>query len=138
MSDPLESQILGDWLVASHLDEARRQGERQTRAAVLSLTEIAEAIDRLCDDPARATLPDAWQEGLRVLQARARQCLADHGIEVIDCVGQRLDTRLHRVVEVIAGPGSTETIVQQVRPGYLWRGQVLREAEVVTVSGPIE
>ncbi|MFO0877892.1 MAG: nucleotide exchange factor GrpE [Gemmataceae bacterium] len=138
MSDPFDSEILGDWLVANHLDEARRQSERQTRAAVLSLTEMAEAIDRFCDDPTRAVLPGTWQEGLRVLQARARQCLSDHGIEVIACVGQPLDPRLHRVVEVIAAPGPSETIVQQVRPGYLWRGQVLREAEVVTVSGPVE
>ncbi|MFO0879754.1 MAG: nucleotide exchange factor GrpE [Gemmataceae bacterium] len=138
MSDPIDSSIFSDWLVANHLDEARRQGERQTRAVVLSLTEMAEAVDRLCDDPARASLPDSWQEGLRVLQARARQCLADHDIQVMDCVGQPLDPSMHRVVEVIAAPGPSETIVQQIRPGYVWRGQVLREAEVVTVSGPAE
>jgi molecular chaperone GrpE (heat shock protein) len=54
----------------------------------------------------------------------------------IATLGEKLDPRLHHVVEVASLPGEPETIVRQVRPGYLWKGQVLRPAEVVTIASP--
>ena len=128
--------LLSDWLVAGRLEEARRGGDRQARATLLSLTELAEAIDRFCGESERGDLPPDWRADLLLLQAKAQQCLADHGVSPITAVGQKLDPRLHLVVEVRAGPGEPETIVRQVRPGYLWKGQVLRPVEVVTIDSP--
>jgi molecular chaperone GrpE (heat shock protein) len=135
MSDPLDAQLLGDWHLADQISAIRRDTDRQLRGAILSLAELAETIDRFCDDPQRDQLPGPWQDGLRLLQAKARQCLADQAVQTILSVGQKLDPRLHLVVEVADDPGEPETIVRQVRPGYLWKDQVLRPAEVVTLRG---
>ena len=36
-----------------------------------------------------------------------------------------------RVIELVDAPGvPPETVVEEIRPGYVWRGQVVRYAEV--------
>lgn len=135
MSDPLYGQFPGDWVIAERINEIRREGDRQLRHAILGLAELAEAVDRLCADPGRDLLPETWQDGMRILQAKARQCLADQGVQIIASVGRKLDPRIHLVVEVAGETGEAEMIVRELRPGYLWKGQVLRPAEVVTIGG---
>jgi molecular chaperone GrpE (heat shock protein) len=39
------------------------------------------------------------------------------------------------VIGVCDGPGEPGTVVRQLRPGYMWKDQVLQPAEVITVAG---
>lgn len=70
-------------------------------------------------------------EGYNMILGRVARLLDKHGIRRIDCVGRRVDPEQMTVVElVVADQAEPETVVEEVRPGYLWRDRVIRYAEV--------
>lgn len=72
--------------------------------------------------------------GYELIRTRLQKMLADQGIRRIDCVGRKVDPQLMTVVELVEQPGAVpETVVAELRPGYLWRDRVLRYAEVRAV-----
>lgn len=74
-------------------------------------------------------------EGFSLIQARMARALDDLEIQRIPCVGRRVDPALMTVVELVDDPESeAETVVEEVRPGYTWRGDVVRYAEVRAVG----
>lgn len=119
---------------ARRLDELRRSGENRTRAALMSLVEVADAVERLANDPALAELPSNWRDGLSALTGKIAAALAEQGVTPIPTNGQTLDLRLHHVAETCDGPGEPDRIVRAIRAGWLWNERVLRPAEVVTVK----
>ncbi len=57
--------------------------------------------------------------------------LSEHRIERLTCLGRRVDPARMRVIELVDAPGvAPETVMDELRPGYVWRGQVVRYAEV--------
>jgi molecular chaperone GrpE (heat shock protein) len=69
-------------------------------------------------------------QGLRVLRAQLGSALAGVGVEIDRRIGIAVDPEVHRVVELRAGHGSEERVLEIVRPGYSLDGRVVREAEV--------
>jgi molecular chaperone GrpE (heat shock protein) len=52
----------------------------------------------------------------------------------IACVGKPADPHAMTVVEAIDDPARAPgTVVEEIRPGYLWKGKVLQYAEVRAV-----
>ncbi len=73
-------------------------------------------------------------EGYGLVQNRLRRALEQNRIERIECVGEMVDPNRMTVVEVTDHsefpPGS---VAEEIRPGYLWKANVLRYAEVKAV-----
>jgi molecular chaperone GrpE len=77
--------------------------------------------------PVLASLGDGYQ----LICARLQRMLAEHRIERLACVGQGVDPTRMRVIELVEAPGvAPETVVDELRPGYVWQGRVVRYAEV--------
>jgi molecular chaperone GrpE len=75
-------------------------------------------------------------EGYRLICERLERTLPQLQIERIECVGQAVDPARMIVVEVVDLPDvEGEIVVDQVRPGYEWRGQRIRCAEVRAARG---
>lgn len=127
-------QLQADVWLARRLEEMRQASDDQARALLLSVLQIVDSFDRLCSDRSFGELPFGWQDSLRLVRAKMLQILEEHLVAPIPSVGERLDPSRHRVVETCAGPGKPETIVRELLAGYLWKGQVLRTAEVVVVA----
>jgi molecular chaperone GrpE len=67
---------------------------------------------------------------------RLERALPQYGLEPIPCVGRPFDPEVMEAIEVVAEPGRSSTeVIEEVRRGYLWRGRVLRYAQV-KVSRP--
>ena len=82
-------------------------------------------------EPMRQPVQSQTLEGLRMLQARVRRVLSEAEVEPTRCVGQRVEPRTMRVIEVIDDATQPpETVVEVFRAGYQWRGRTLRVAEV--------
>jgi len=74
----------------------------------------------------------AWQEGLRMTLRRLDQVLLDRRIVPMQLVGQPFDPRRARVVGTSADSAAADgTVLEEVRPGFLWDDQVLRTADVI-------
>ncbi|MCA9153383.1 MAG: nucleotide exchange factor GrpE [Planctomycetales bacterium] len=70
-------------------------------------------------------------EGYQLLIQRLQRVLGQHGVTRIECLGKKVDPTRMTVVETSHGGGQpAETVIAEVRPGYEWRGEVIRFAEV--------
>jgi molecular chaperone GrpE len=90
-------------------------GDERSRQAASKLRQLAAAAG------------DGYAMSLR----RVERILPTLQLEAIACTGEEFDPDLMEVVEVVADPDqSSGAVVEEVRPGYLWRGKVLRFAQV--------
>jgi molecular chaperone GrpE len=76
-------------------------------------------------------LLDGMITGYTMSIQRTERALAQFGLERIACAGRAFDPELMEVVEVVNDssrpPGQ---VVEEVRPGYRWRGRLFRYAQV--------
>ena len=104
--------------------------DRLLAALKLAATSRSGWAGRLLRRPASGG--DAWQEGLRMTLRRLDQVLLDRRVAPMQLVGLPFDPRRARVVATAAdGSAADGTVLEEVRAGFLWDGQVLRTADVV-------
>lgn len=78
---------------------------------------------------------DALLEGYDLIQARLKRALDEHDVIRMLCIGKPVDPNAMTVLEAVPDPGRPAgVVVEEVRPGYYWRGKVLRFAEVKAVA----
>ncbi len=76
----------------------------------------------------------ALLEGHDLIQSRLRRAMEAEQIRRIECVGMPADPERMTVIEVVDDPEHPPgQVVEELRPGYTWRGRVLRFAEVRAV-----
>jgi molecular chaperone GrpE len=74
---------------------------------------------------------DALLVGYDMSLQRIVRTLDQHALERIACVGEPFDPETMEVAEVVRDPERTGTeVIGEVRPGYRWRGRLLRYAQV--------
>ncbi len=119
---------------------SKQQVEQVERAAVSLVDKLLPVLDVL--DLAAEHLGDAdSEEGKALVQASAllNDVLAKEGLERVDPVGDPFDPNDHEAVGNVPADedGSDEqgpTVAQVMRPGYRWRGTVVRPAMVLVRS----
>jgi len=132
--------------IADALALSHRQAERlrDSAAALLKADAAPPAppgfFARLFGAAPAATPPDL--DALRKLAAgvadgyalsirRVERLLPTWDVEAIRCTNEEFDPELMEVVEVVADSGlEPGTVVEEVRPGYRWRGRLFRFAQV--------
>lgn len=96
-------------------------------------------VDRASEDIVRELLPvlDACDAALahgttevQPVQTKMMDVLTRLGLEVVESEGQQFDPTLHEAVLREDGEGESDTIVEVMRQGYLWKGRLLRTAMV--------
>jgi molecular chaperone GrpE len=147
-----------DTLRASHttmeqeLGRVRAQMREQERAPLRPLLfEIIDVRDRL-SAAIKASEPrprwyahfrvklsqearDAWQEGMRMIVRRIDRILADRRVVPTETVGRSFDPRIAAVVATVSDTSQADgTVVEELRPGFLWEGELLRPAEVIVAK----
>ncbi|MBL7044298.1 MAG: nucleotide exchange factor GrpE [Pirellulaceae bacterium] len=79
---------------------------------------------------------DSLLEGYDLIQNRLRRTMQEQSIVRMECVGKPADPNSMTVIEAVNETGRLPgTVVEEVRPGYFWKGKVLRFAEVKAVAG---
>ena len=119
---------------------SKQQVEQVERAAVSLVDKLLPVLDVL--DLAAEHLGDAdSEEGKALVQASAllNDVLAKEGLERVDPVGDPFDPNSHEAVgNVPADEDESDvqgpTVAQVMRPGYRWRGTVVRPAMVLVRS----
>jgi molecular chaperone GrpE len=92
---------------------------------------------RLFGAPKAGTIPqyrntlESLASGYAMSLQRIDRALEQHGLERITAVGSAFDPETMEVVEVVKEPGrAASEVLEEVRPGYRWNGQLFRPAHV--------
>jgi molecular chaperone GrpE len=116
----------------------RNADDRVRREKSKILNEMFEVMDNLdralkVDESADR---ESVQQGLRLVQWQFSELLKKEGISPIEPVGKAFDPRVHEAVEHVAGTEQPEdTVVEEVRKGYVMGDETLRPARVKVSAG---
>jgi len=111
--------------------EMKEAGESQLRALLAKLIVVQDELD-LAVKHAQGTGSDGEvTEGLGMVQRNLQAALESVGVERIESVGMPFDPSLHEAVEKAQGTArGRDVVLDEVRPGYTFRGQLLRPSMV--------
>lgn len=113
----------------------RQQTELLERAASDLVGKLLPILDTIDLALAHAQ-GDPSSDGLTQVATTAREALSREGLERLDPVGQPFDPAVHEAVahEEAAEESDKPQVSEVLRPGYRWKGQLLRPA-MVKVTG---
>jgi len=120
--------------------ECSRKQVEETRRLLLALLDIMDAFDRVFHEITLkkdqvTRLMNIWVGNFRAVRRLLKALLADHGVNEFETAGHEFDPHWHMVGETVSGAGEPDgTILAQIEPGYVWRGELLRKARVLVVS----
>jgi molecular chaperone GrpE len=119
--------------------EQQRQHSEEVRKLYLSVLEVLDALDRIFrsvrakEDQVTPQM-QKWLGNFRTARSLLEKILTDRAVVRIENLDQGFDPHWHKVAQVVVDTARPEgTIVEEVQRGYVWRGQVLRKAEVIVV-----
>lgn len=92
-----------------------------------------ENLDRSCRHLPEELKENAWAKGVLHTQSDLTKALALLGVTKIETVGKKLDLKFHEAL--IQGPGEKDVITEELDPGYLVNGEVLKAAKVKVGDG---
>jgi len=74
-------------------------------------------------------------QGIEMVMKELVTVLAKHGVERVPAVGEEFDPAVHEAVSTMSYPGAEEgTVVEEIRPGFIRNGKLLRPATVVVAA----
>ena len=136
----LKEEYLNGWkrAKADFLNYKKEEAERMAKLIKQGKEEFVFELLPVLDDfyVAERELPerlkdDKWIEGVLKIRNQLFNFLKNQGVEEIQCLGKKFDPNFHEAVgEVEKKDVEPETIVEEVKKGYLFYGRVIRPAKV--------
>jgi molecular chaperone GrpE len=112
---------------------ARRAGQSEV---LLPLLDVHDNLERAL---AAGSTDRAFLRGVEAIAEQLRRIVTSLGAVPIPSVGTRFDPRLHEAVGTVpAIDHPSDTVVTEVRRGFLLGGEVLRPAQVVVAQSTPE
>ena len=103
---------------------------------VVSLLPLLDNLERAFESAPAELAEDNWVRGVLGIRQQLRQYLDDLQLQSILPVGAEFDPATMEAVEtVIDSSKKSGTVAAEVVKGYLYRGQVLRPAQVKVIQG---
>lgn len=117
--------------------EMKEAGESVARGLLSRLLVVQDELDMAAKHSEEERHGgDTVREGLAMVSKNLKTAMESVGLQRIDAVGKPFDPSLHEAVERIQGGSHTEdTVVEEVRPGFTFRGQLLRPSMVKVELG---
>ena len=110
------------------LTEAR---ESSARSLLTRLLVVQDEMDMAARHSEEGEGNGEMKEGVEMVRRKLASLLESEGVERIECVGRPFDPGLHEAVEKVQGDSSGEdTVVEEIRPGFTFKGQLLRPSMV--------
>lgn len=114
--------------------DLERAEELSLRRYVSELLPILDSLDLAKHDAAGANVDaNRVKEALDMIGTSLGQVLTVRGLERIQAKGKTFDPTIHEAVakRPVQGDEKPNMVLEELRPGYLWKGLVLRPAQVL-------
>jgi molecular chaperone GrpE len=117
----------------------RRMREVEEKAASQLVTRLLRVVDEL--ELASATAEASGEsgvlmDGVKMVYRTLMSELESEGLQRIESVGRQFDPTLHEAVERVGGGSKGDAlVVEEIRPGYLFRSRVIRPSMVKVKLG---
>jgi molecular chaperone GrpE len=132
---------------ADFMNYQKRMDEERRRWAAFAQRDLLARLLAACDQcrvAARSAGEDDSAESLRnaiaLVWSEIEKFLKESGVSPVETADARFDPHLHEAV--FAQPSTSEhpdwTVIEEVKPGYMFGEQVLRPAQVVVSKRPPE
>ncbi len=111
--------------------EADRRAEETLGGMVEKLIGVLDDMERALETGASGGAA-ALLEGVRLVHDRLYGTLQAHGLERVESTGGPFDPNVHEAVGVVSvdDPAKENQVAEEVLPGYLLKGRLLRPARV--------
>jgi molecular chaperone GrpE len=110
--------------------EMKDAGESMTRSLVARLLVIQDELDMAAKHAKGGTENAELREGIGMVRKNLEAAMESVGVERIDALGKPFDPSVHEAVEKTEGDSDRDMVVEEIRPGYMFRGQLLRPSTV--------
>lgn len=111
--------------------ELKEAGESLARTLLARLLVVQDELDLAVKHAKEGNGGREMMEGLEMVQRNLVSALQAGGVERIGSVGKPFDPSVHEAVAKVQGEGAgPDMVVEEVRPGFTFRGQVLRPSMV--------
>lgn len=135
-------------MVRADMDNLRKRTQRDIKRArefaiegfAKDLLNVADNMDRALDAMRQSNSDDAEEpspalkamvEGVEMIQSVLGSTLDKHGVERLESLDQPFDPNHHQaMMQVVNEDVDPDTVVQEMQPGYLLNGRLLRPAMV--------
>ena len=121
--------------VAAELENTRRRAsidiESVSRNRAMS---VAEKILPVMDAVQAALKHSPDDEGIKTMERAMANAFSQIGITKIESVGEILNPQFHNAIQIVDKPDektATNTIIEEMQPGYMFGDTVLRTAMVI-------
>lgn len=115
--------------------ERAEDRKRGAEALIEQLIGVLDGFDRALAgkiDPSNAE----YRKGFELIRSQIWNALSKAGLERIDAKGKEFDPNLHHAIEKVETADHAEGIVvDELAPGYLFHGRVMRPAMVRVAAG---
>ncbi len=117
--------------------ELRDREESALSGLVESLLSVMDELELAMDHARKAGQKGELLDGLEMVYKHLATSLGTTGLSRIDCVGKPFDPSLHEAVEKVQGmSGDVDVVREEIRPGYVFRGRVVRPSMVKVELAP--
>jgi len=111
--------------------ELREKEDSALRGLVATLLSALDELELAIENSRKGGQGGELLDGLKMVHKNLAASLGAAGLTRIDCLGEPFDPGLHEAVEKVQGETGAEDVVrEEIRPGYLFRGKVVRPSMV--------
>lgn len=116
--------------MARDLEQARKFANERVLGDLLP---VLDSLERGLD--ASVVDPQRMREGSELTLRQLAKVIDDHGLQVVDPLGQPFDPERHQAMSLVDAPGKPAgTVVMVMQKGYLLNGRLVRPALVAVTK----
>ena len=110
--------------------EIRELEEFSTLGLIRKLIPVLDDLDLAVESATKAE-DKGFLEGVKMVQKNLTNTLEGEGLKRIKAIGEPFNPSTHEAVDRVEGKGvSEDTVVEEMRKGYTFKGKVLRPSAV--------
>ncbi|HNZ84122.1 MAG TPA: nucleotide exchange factor GrpE [Candidatus Pacearchaeota archaeon] len=118
-------------------EEAKRLGEINDYSKIYFFMDMINILDHF--EMAEKTLNQESKEkpeiiGLLNIKKQIESMLKNKGLEKIECLGGLFDPQIAEAIEEIESDGISQTIIEEIQPGYKFKNKIIRPAKVKIIK----